>query len=238
MPDHLQTWCTVRQAVPWQQARTPDLPGSGPPHVLRDGADHHIRTVEHARDPARAQRLLAALGQVRVDAAAGQPLSFALLSGWQRLVLGTPDAPFRAGPAFAKAGRERYGLDAHTPRRFDACLAQSEDPGLPLPARAARAYLDVCFFHPFEDGNARSAFLALVFVLARSGVVFDQVGPIRCVQRPADDPDGALALADLVTALINASHRRRVHGQGVRAVTRDEHAQVTTSWASGAPSSV
>jgi hypothetical protein len=71
-----------------------------------------------------------------------------------------------------------------------------------------RAYLDVCFFHPFEDGNARSAFLALIFVLARSGVVLGQVGPIRFVQRPGDDPEGALALANLVTVLINATHRR------------------------------
>jgi hypothetical protein len=212
MPDHLQTWYEVRRAVPWQATRTPDVSGSGPLRLLRDGADHYIRTVEHARDAARAQRLLAALGQVRVDAAAGKPLNFALLRGWQRLVLETPHTPFRTGPAFAKVGRERYGLDTHTPQRFDASLAQSEDRDLPLPARAARAYLDVCFFHPFEDGNARSAFLTLIFVLARSGVVLDQVGPLRCVQRPADDPEGALALANLVTVLINATHRRHAHG--------------------------
>ncbi|MFE7401068.1 Fic family protein [Streptomyces sp. NPDC057557] len=56
--------------------------------------------------------------------------------------------------------------------RFDACLAEwTTDGGRPLPltVRAARAYLDVRFFHPFDDGNARSAFLVLVFVLAHEG---------------------------------------------------------------------
>ncbi|MEU0059386.1 Fic family protein [Streptomyces sp. NPDC006334] len=31
-----------------------------------------------------------------------------------------------------------------------------------MAARAARAYLDVAFFHPFTDGNARTALLTLV----------------------------------------------------------------------------
>jgi fido (protein-threonine AMPylation protein) len=113
-------------------------------------------------------------------------------------------APFHSHPAFAKAGRERYGTSPHIRRRFDACLAQSEDPALPLAPRAARTYLDVCFFHPFEDGNARSAFLALTFVLARAEIVLDQVGPIRRLRRRADDLEGALAFADLVAVLIGS----------------------------------
>ncbi|MFE9727345.1 hypothetical protein ACFYQ5_28065 [Streptomyces sp. NPDC005794] len=47
---------------------------------------------------------------------------------------------------------------------------------LPASDRAARACLDVCFFHPFDDGNASSAFLALLFVLAREGVALNGVG--------------------------------------------------------------
>ncbi|MCC0100026.1 Fic family protein [Streptomyces flavotricini] len=53
----------------------------------------------------------------------------------------------------------------------------------------------VCFFHPFDDGNARSAFLALVFVLAREGVALDGVGPIRRITCRADDPQDAVSLA-------------------------------------------
>jgi len=207
-PDHLRTWLTVRDAVPWHRAREPVRPRGRPVVPARDGAVHDIRTHDRARDPQRAGRLLAALGRVRADAAADAPLTFELLGTWQRHVLGTSAVPFRSVPAFAKGGRERYG---HTPQlrhRFDACLAQSGDEALPLAARAARTYLDVCFFHPFADGNARCAFLALTFVLARAGVVLDQVAPLRRFQRRADDGGGALAFADLVAVLIDGTCRR------------------------------
>ncbi|MGW1547826.1 Fic family protein [Streptomyces sp. NPDC002346] len=69
---------------------------------------------------------------------------------------------------------------ANLPARLGTCLAQATDPALPLNARAARAYLDVCFFHPFEDGNARSAFLTLTYLLAREGIALDQVPRSAC----------------------------------------------------------
>ncbi|MFF7444719.1 MULTISPECIES: Fic family protein [unclassified Streptomyces] len=175
----------------------------------RDGAAHDIRTHDRARSPERAERLLTALAQARADAARAVPLSFALLGGWQRHVLGVPQAPpFRGAPAYAKAGRERYGIGPDLPARLDACLAEARDPALPLTARAARVYLDVCFFHPFDDGNARSAFLALTFVLAREGAALDQVGPVRRISRRADDPEGALALAELLAVLLTAAAGR------------------------------
>ncbi len=122
-----------------------------------------------------------------------------MLRSWQQHVLGLPQPPpFRSLPAFAKGGRERYGIGPDTRERLDACLAESQvGDGRPLPltARAARAYLDVCFFHPFEDGNARSAFLALLFVLAREGIAPHGVSLLRRVTFQADSPRDALALA-------------------------------------------
>jgi fido (protein-threonine AMPylation protein) len=76
------------------------------------------------------------------------------------------------------AGRQRYAYSDELPQAFKACLAEATDPAVPLPSRAARVYLDVPFFHPFADGNSRSAALALYFVLARDGVVLDR--PRRC----------------------------------------------------------
>ncbi|WP_082527140.1 Fic family protein [Kitasatospora sp. MBT63] len=206
MPDHLQTWLAVRETVPWQRTRA--TAGDRPFTPARDGAVHDIRSFDHARDPERADALLEALDRVRADAAAGAPLTCDLLTGWQRTLLRSRDAPFRTRPAYAKAGRERYGIAPDTRSRFEDCLAQGDDTRLPPAARAARAYLDVCFFHPFDDGNARSAFLTLTFVLARAGIVLDQVGPIRRLSRRADDPAGALALADLVAVLADTSRRR------------------------------
>lgn len=208
-PDQLALWCRTRSRVPWHSVDDP-RPGPGDRVVgTRDGVSHLIRTTERDRDPARARRLLRALDELRSDLSAGRALDFAALRRWQGHVLGTEHPAFRTGPAFAKGGRERYGLDADTPRQFEECLREAGDPAVPLPGRAARAYLDVCFFHPFEDGNARAALLALTFVLARSGVVLDQVGPIRRLGRSVD-ADAALELARLVAVLIKAARHRTV----------------------------
>ncbi|MEE1808257.1 Fic family protein [Streptomyces sp. BE133] len=113
-------------------------------------------------------------------------------------------------PAFAKGGRERYGIDPTTLARFDACLAESATDGgrpLSLTGRAARAYLDVCYFHPFDDGNARSAFLVLVFVLAREGVALDGVSLLRRITFQADDPSDALALVRYVDVHLAETRR-------------------------------
>ncbi|MEU6773672.1 Fic family protein [Streptomyces sp. NPDC046759] len=208
-PDHLQRWLAVRRTVPWQEA--PDGGGDGPVTPSRDGAAEDVRAFDGALDPARAQGLLAALELLRADAARGASLDFELLRGWQQHVLGTPQPPpFRDLPAFAKQGRERYGIGPDTRARLDACLAEStRDPRRPLPltARAARAYLDVCFFHPFHDGNARCAFLALVFVLAREGVALDGVQLLRRVTFQADEPADALVLTRYIDTHLAGTRR-------------------------------
>jgi prophage maintenance system killer protein len=163
-------------------------------------------------DPARAQGLLAALDLARADAARGATLDFDLLRRWQQHVLGTSQAPpFRSHPAFAKGGRERYGISESTRADFDTCLAESaRDIGRnpPLTARAALACLDVCFFHPFDDGNARSAFLALVFVLAREGVALDAVHLLRRITFQVSDHREPLVLARYIDIHLTETRRR------------------------------
>ncbi len=158
-------------------------------------------------DPARADRLRAALAQSRADASHKRPLTCALLAEWQRFVLGMPEVAFRQGDAFAKGGRERYALTPHTQRNFARCLRDSADRQVPLASRAARAYLDVAFFHPFTDGNARLAMLTLAYVLELEGVRLDQTGPLQTT-RYADDAAGAADLAVLVSVLIRSAHHR------------------------------
>ncbi len=205
MPDHLAVWCRTRRQVPWNEV---DDPGQDAVAGARDGVSHLIRTDE--RDPDRARRLLTDLDAMRADLSDGRALDFAAMRRWQDHVLGTGEPDFRTGPAFAKGGRERYGLDGHTRRRFEECLREAGDAGVPLPSRAARAYLDVCFFHPFDDGNARAALLVLTFVLGRAGVVLDQVGPVRRLSRSADAAGGTLEPAGLVAVLIRATRDRRL----------------------------
>ena len=210
--DHLARWREVRSQVPWHDVHHGAAWPGTPVRARRDGICYRITTMEHARDPHRAQRLMAAYTQVRADAAADRTLDFGLLARWQRTVLGVDRTAFRQGPAFAKAGRERYGLHADTPRLFEAALAQSRETWTPVAARAARAYLDVCFFHPFADGNARSALLTLAFVLGQADIVLDQVGPLAQLQRPADDVQSAKSTADLVVSLIENTRRRSATG--------------------------
>ncbi|MFF1834780.1 hypothetical protein ACFVXE_11325 [Streptomyces sp. NPDC058231] len=202
--DALTVWCQVRQQVDWASAATA-TPASVQPAV--DGLAAWFDGPVRHRDPDRADRLLAAMALSRTAAARGEPLTPALLDDWQRLVLGLPDVRYRQGDAFAKGGRERYGLTGHTWRDFAACLSQSTDPAVSLPARAARAYLDVAFFHPYPDGNARLALLALAHILEVAGVRLDQVGPLQTT-RYADDQAGAADLAVLIAVLIRVAHRR------------------------------
>lgn len=196
MRDDLAAWLRARSQIGWEETAAPL---TGPIRGRRDGIAH--LTVVHE------ERFRNAWSSVRKDAEAGRSLDFPRLAAWQSLVLGREQLAFRRFPAFAKGGDERYGVDAGTPALFDACLAEATGPA-PVAARAARLYLDVSFFHPFEDGNGRSALLALGYVLAREDIVLDEVAPLR-IPRYADDEPGARSLAHLVQTLALAARRRK-----------------------------
>ena len=128
----------------------------------------YVATRDRPRDGRRAGRLCEALQYMRVRAAAGEPLTMTVLAQGQQIVLGLDAAPvFRSRDAYAKAGRERYSAGPEVAPHFDRCLEEANGAAPVAVARAARVYLDVCFIHPFEDGNARAARLALDHVLTR-----------------------------------------------------------------------
>ncbi|MCX4826821.1 Fic family protein [Streptomyces sp. NBC_01142] len=208
--DALAAWCHVRNQIDWASAvgETP-----APVEAAVDGLGIWCDAGGRYSNPARGDQLLAALAQSRADASRKRPLTCVLLAEWQRLVLGMPEVSFRQGDAFAKGGRERYALTPHTQQDFEHCLRESADPRVPLASRAARAYLDVAFFHPFPDGNARLAMLTLAYVLELEGVRLDQAGPLQST-RYADDAAGAADLAALVSILIHSTLHR---------ATRDRH---------------
>ncbi|MFE7243955.1 Fic family protein [Streptomyces sp. NPDC057582] len=207
--DALADWLRIRPEIRWPRW-TGGRPASGAPSG--DGFREFFTATRGNRDTEGTARVLVALDQALADAAHARALTFALIANWQRTMLHRSAAGFRSMPAFAKGGRERYGLAPGTRARFEDCLAGSTRPDLPLPSRAARTYLDVLFFHPFEDGNARAALLALAFVLAREGVSLDQVHPLQAT-RWADDAEGAAELAVLLGILITAAERRLSHGR-------------------------
>ncbi|MFC9398560.1 Fic family protein [Streptomyces sp. NPDC057027] len=202
--DALAAWVQARTRIDWTSAAG-EVPAPVEPIV--DGLTTWCGEGGRSADLARGQRLLAALAQARTDASRRLPLTCTLPTGWQQLVLGMPGVRFRQGDAFAKGGRERYALTPHTEHDFERCLRDSADPRVPLASRAARAYLDVAFFHPFPDGNARLAMLTLAYVLELEGVRLDQVGPLQTT-RYADDDAGTEDLAALLFVLIRSTHQR------------------------------
>jgi len=181
--DSLARWLEIRRATP---------PGTydrlhESTKVESDGHLLYIERDDRARDAARAERMRCALTMVREAAAKAEPLDWPLLARCQRIVLGADVEPhFRGGDAFAKAGRERYGISEATQREFEGCLVEANTPSNAL-AAAAHVYLDVCFFHPFEDGNARAARLALDYVLTRAGLALHAAEPVFAIPRWADD---------------------------------------------------
>ncbi|GAA4605976.1 hypothetical protein BJY16_005604 [Actinoplanes octamycinicus] len=199
VPDTLEAWRQVREAARWEHAVEHV---TGPVRTARDGIAEHL-----ARRKYDGSRALAAVELVRADAAEGGSLTFARLETWQRKVLAAAAVPFRTTSAWARGGRERYAYREELPGAFEVCLAEATDPAVPLPSRAARVYLDVLHFHPFADGNARSAALALYFVLAREEVVLDRAAPLLMTRWPTPDAHGAEGLARFVATLIKQTRR-------------------------------
>jgi hypothetical protein len=188
--------------VPWRDV-VPHL--ETPVLAVRDGFTAHATIGE---DRGRQGLLLAAYDDVRRVAATGTGITLDLTARWNGMLRGIPPAGFRRGPAFAKNGRDRYGLHADTRQRYESCLLEAADLTIPVAARAVRAYLDAAFFHPYDDGNARLAGLVLNFVLLRASVELDEVRPILTTVRRADDPAGAASFARLVHGIATATHRR------------------------------
>ncbi|HET9953132.1 MAG TPA: Fic family protein [Polyangiaceae bacterium] len=198
--DSLREWLGEREKIRWGRERI-----CHPEPVSRDGHQRFIDTLDSARSPERARRMSQALEAARRAAHHDIPLTFDLIRQWQSLVLGT-EVEFRDGVAFSHGGAERYGLDAHTRRRFDQCLAEATESSLPSVVRAARVYLDVCYFHPFPDGNARAARLALDYVLTRDGLALHAAEPIFLVARRVGDKHGVYGFIYVVDYLAGAAN--------------------------------
>jgi hypothetical protein len=193
--DALATWFGARA-----RAFTTEWPDAVRRAVPVDAHRAFIESHDRRRDPDRAARMHAALDACRASARRDEPLTFDRLAAWQALVLGE-HAPvaWRTTDAFARHVRYAYAPDL--PDRFDAALAEANGSD-EVVVRAARAYLDVAFFHPFPDGNARAARLVLDHVLARAGLGLVAMEPVALLLRSATDDNGPFWLAYTLDRLI------------------------------------
>jgi len=76
----------------------------------------------------------------------------------------------------------------------------AQERGHPL-VRAVALYLDLCFYHPFADGNARAARLVFDFVLWQARIGIAELRPVFALPRVAGDAAGYLDFLRLVIAL-------------------------------------
>ncbi len=180
--DALEAWWAVRRTVKWGR-----FGGRKREAARQDGHLLYIEARDRARSAVRATRMRSALDKARKDALAGRTLRIARLKEWNRTLLGRP-ARLRAADAFARGGTERYGRPPDLERRLKRCLEDCADASVIPTARAARAYLDVCFLHPFEDGNARLARLLADHVLTGAGLRLEAGDPVFALPRFAHDP--------------------------------------------------
>ena len=120
-----------------------------------------IEAVDATRDPIRAQRMKCALAVCRKAAKEAGPLTLDHLLDWQRHLMNIVGKwTFRQHDAYAKQGRERYPLhfgDGRSAQERFIKLLEEANSTEPVALRASRAYLDVLFFHPLDDGNSRLA---------------------------------------------------------------------------------
>jgi hypothetical protein len=195
--DATAAWLKARAAINY----TSSTDSAWEPAAV-DGHLRYIEGPERRRDPVRSERMARALEASRASARRSEPLDWNALAAWHALVLGVDSVSFRSSDAYAKIGRERYPFAPNLKARFEAALAEANDPKAPVALRAARAYLDVCFFHPFDDGNGRAARLALDHVLLREGLALRRAEPIFLIGRAADDPRGAFCLVWVVNHLM------------------------------------
>ncbi|CAE7564216.1 unnamed protein product, partial [Symbiodinium sp. CCMP2456] len=206
--DSTSEWVAVRSSL-----ASPEIKQSLSELPLCDKDSHllFINSVDASRDASRAENLRHALCECRRGAAAGDALTFAHLQRWQKYLVprtaarcrgAETGAPFRKHDAYAKKGRECYPIDLGTEDRFKALLEEANDQSKPLALRAARAYLDVCFFHPFDDANSRMARLVLDFILICEGVVLRTVDPVFLFGKSAKDGVGAVKLVEVVSKLL------------------------------------
>lgn len=172
--------------------------------VRADGHRRYIEERDRDRDPDRAERMLAALELCRDSARRGMSLTFDQMCEWQAAVLGEKQVGFRTGKAFAKGGREVYPFTPSTQANFEEALNDSAGT---VAIHAARVYLDVCFYHPFPDGNARAARLALDHVLTRNGYALHVAEPVFIVSRTIVDRSVGWSFARVLDRLIGPLDR-------------------------------
>ncbi|QSQ25017.1 Fic family protein [Pyxidicoccus parkwayensis] len=184
---HLRATLAVDWACPYLRADL-DAASARPFEETRAQEDYLARydCPAHDGDAAREARFLSALARVRELADAREPLTWAGLTEVQAEVLGMP-VGFRTSEAFARGGAHRYLYAPELEEMFVRKVEADARDGCHPVAQAVRLYLDLAFFHPFPDGNARAARLWFEYCLRRARLPTPPLAPWVLLPKPPGD---------------------------------------------------
>ncbi|MDC3378741.1 Fic family protein [Planctomycetota bacterium] len=196
---------------------TLELPWDRPPAPVSDAlrqvdelpaaptAPGRLRSWFRTWDPgsSRTTNYLPAIDRVHALATSNTPLTWTAICEVQGTLLGLPGpAPFRTGPAFARGGKLRYAwlpdAEAMLSRKLEVDAADGCHPLI----QAARAYLDLIHFHPFNDANTRASSLWLHYFLCRANLPTPPIAPLLVLRQRPGDPDRAWAFTTLLAKLV------------------------------------
>jgi Fic family protein len=172
--DHLQATLSMNWAAPPSPIQEILEAASALPFAENYHHEIYLDTVDTPlhQDINRASAYREALALLRVLADRKAPLNWTTMATVQGIVLRSDRVEFRNCDAYARDGTDRYAWFPELQAMFERKIeADADSPCNPI-AKAVRTYLDIIFFHPFVDGNARAARLWFEFLLRRERVCF------------------------------------------------------------------
>ncbi|EKU99872.1 hypothetical protein Lepto7375DRAFT_1957 [Leptolyngbya sp. PCC 7375] len=107
------------------------------------------------------------LQEIEQLAGSGNKLTFDRMCEVQKYVVSNDQAKFRQCAAYTSIRHERYAYFSSLENIFRTKVSVDDGDDCHPLIKAVRLYLDIIFFHPFGDGNARAAMLWFAFYALR-----------------------------------------------------------------------
>ncbi len=201
--DSLKAHLRADEEMSWsefQYQKMHNVPNFAEHKANIDAHIDYIHQYDGTRSFLRAERLLRALFFFRALASSGKPISLFIIQQGSHFVFGEFQN-FRSEDAFAKNGDEIYKFYPLFEEDLRKKIERdNHEISCPI-ARSVCLYFDICFFHPFPDGNARVARLALDYVLFQNNLAPKSVIPLFSVSRTAGFSKGYLSYYRLLKSL-------------------------------------
>lgn len=159
IPDVLVPHLSATLTMEWQ------TPPSSIVNLLRETTETKKMSVGLAQTVARCGEC--SFQEIEHLARSGNKLTFDRMCEVQKHIVSNEQAKFRQCTAYTSIRRERYAYFSSLENIFRTKVSVDDGDNCHPLIKAVRLYLDIIFFHPFGDGNARAAMLWFAFYALR-----------------------------------------------------------------------